>query len=224
MWKVLAFACVLAACGKSEREKQQEQFDRAIERAGGIERDEHGRPYKVTPGERARARTSARPTQEYEPLSPQDAKAQCEQKKQSACGEYALYMAMGVGGIPEDRKKAEQLVRGPCETTGEGNSCHALGYLYETGIDGKRDQVKAMELYEKACTAKAPDACGELGLVYFNGNRSPTGGDPEKAVMYLTKACELGDRMSCHQIGIVKGCIANPDAGGLCRGMAKKKS
>jgi TPR repeat protein len=43
-----------------------------------------------------------------------------------------------------------------------GASCYELGLLYETGSGYPRDLVKALALYEQACTDKHPPACEKV--------------------------------------------------------------
>lgn len=222
----------LGACGKHD--DAQDRLDRAIEQAGGIERDSQGRvidkharggspdnPYAdpasgdyraaIKPGGMDTrpgipAGTPAPGAPEKEQLTVDEAKAGCDKKVASACGQLAVYYTLGMG-VPADRKKAMALAKPGCDT-GDALSCYAVGGLLET--DGKpADEAKALELYEKACTAKASEGCAELAAVYMSG-RTSAGPDGPKAVDYLKKACALGDRTSCLQVPMLQSCLDNP--------------
>jgi TPR repeat protein len=222
----------LVACGKHD--DAQDRLDRAIEQAGGIERDSQGRvidkharagspnnPYAdpasgdyraaVNPGGMdtrpgVPAGTPAPGAPEHEQLSVDEAKAGCDKKVAAACGQLAVYMTLGLG-VPEDKKKAMALAKPGCDA-GDALSCYAVGGLLET--NGKpADEAKALELYEKACTGKAPEGCSELAAVYMSG-RTSAGADGPKAVDYLKKACALGDRTSCLQVPMLQTCLDNP--------------
>jgi TPR repeat protein len=230
---------VLAACGKHD--DAQDKVDRAIERAGGIERDSDGRvidkhakgPYAdpragdysaatnpggmdTRPG--VPAGTPAPGAPEPVMLSPDEAKAGCAKKVASACGRLAVYYTIGIG-VPEDKKQAEKLAKPGCDA-GDPLSCYAMGALYET--DGKpADEAKALDLYEKACTGGTPDGCSELAAVYMSG-RTSKGPDGPKAVDYLKKACALGDRTSCLQVPMIQACLDHPTSDDpICKRMQK---
>lgn len=250
---ILVSALALVACGKHD--DAQDKLDRAIERAGGIERDSEGRvidthghgtdrnghgtdrnghgPYAdpaagdysaatnpggtdTRPG--VPAGTPAPGAPEAVVLSPDEAKAGCAKKIASACGRLAIYYSIGIG-VPEDKKKAEQLAKPGCDG-GDLLSCYAMGALYET--DGKpADEPKALELYEKACTGGISDGCSELAAVYMSG-RTSKGADGSKAVDYLKKACALGDRTSCLQVPMLQACLDNPSSDDpICKRMQR---
>jgi len=244
VWVSVLAMAALGACGKHD--DQQDKLDRAIERAGGIERDSNGRvidkharpgsptnPYAdpaggdhgvatnpggidTRPG--VPAGTPAPGAPEKEQLTAEQAKAGCAKKVAAACGQLAVYYTLGLD-VPQDRKKAEQLAKPGCDA-GDPLSCYALGGLLET--DGKpADEAKALELYERACTGGASEGCSELGAVYMSG-RTSRGADGAKAVDYLKKACALGDRTACLQVPMIQTCVDHPTSDDpICKRMQK---
>lgn len=244
--KLVAWIAVVAVAGCGKHDDAQERLDRAIEHAGGIERDSQGKvidkhaaagtpgnPYAdpasgdyraaVNPGgidtrPGVPAGTPAPGAPEKEQLTADEAKAGCAKKIASACGQLAIYYTLGLD-VPEDKKKAMQLAKPGCDA-GDALSCYAVGGLLET--DGKpADEAKALELYEQACTGKASEGCAELAAVYMSG-RTSKGPDGAKAVDYLKKACALGDRTSCLQVPMLQTCLDNPTSDDpICKRMQK---
>ncbi len=58
---------------------------------------------------------------------------------------------------------------------------------------------KAKQYYEKACELDIKEACGILGLLYFDGDGVKQ--DRTQAVNYFKKACELGYGDVCTNLG-----------------------
>lgn len=76
-------------------------------------------------------------------------------------------------------------------------ACYRLGWFTERGDAGvKQSGKKAVELYEKACSAKMAVACRALGVLYKNGtddvNRSK-----KRSRHYFQMACDLGMSEVC---------------------------
>jgi TPR repeat protein len=73
---------------------------------------------------------------------------------------------------------------------GEAPAMVNVGTMYERGIGVPRDFTKALDWYEKAAKAGAPDGYLRLGLCYEVGMGAAT--DMGKAVENISKAAELG--------------------------------
>src|SRR5690606_27868392 len=86
---------------------------------------------------------------------------------------------------------------------GDAWGCYALGSLYEIAVlDERPSSDEVITLYDKGCAGGAYDACNALGMVYYSGR----GGAPQdypKPAEALTRGCELADRQSCLQVGMV---------------------
>ncbi|WP_407918782.1 tetratricopeptide repeat protein [Helicobacter pylori] len=59
----------------------------------------------------------------------------------------------------------------------------------------KRDLIKAAYFYSKACDLKEGMGCGNLGVLYYNGDGVKR--DSKKADQYFSKACKLGFQKTC---------------------------
>ena len=49
--------------------------------------------------------------------------------------------------------------------TGAAAGCNNLGVLYEKGLGVTQDYERAVQLYDRACDAKYPRACLNLGIL-----------------------------------------------------------
>ncbi len=95
-------------------------------------------------------------------------------------------------GVQNDYQKA-------CES-GELNACNELGLNYVEGSNGYAQSfAKGNEYFKKSCNLKNGEACGYLGLSYFNGNGVKK--SLKEAIKYFSKACELKDGRSCTFLG-----------------------
>lgn len=131
-------------------------------------------------------------------------KKACDAKVAGGCAHLALMHREGGGGVKKDPVLAEKKVKELCDA-GDGYACYGLGNIYETTLsNGKPHSAdEVIATYDKGCTQKSVDACNALGMVYHSG-RSGAPKDKEKAAAALRRGCELGDRMSCLQIDMVK--------------------
>jgi TPR repeat protein len=217
----LVVMVALVSCKDDRAAKAQEQFDRAIEKSGGIERDKDGRAYKeasgryldhkggaVEPAKRAPGALPPEPpetdvtrgqAEEYtgsKDKARQLYKKACDEKVAGGCA-YRLLI---------DRDKDSNKTVGALEkmcTDGDGVACYAAGIMYETvSLEKKRTAEEVIAIYDKGCTQKSFDACNALGMVFHSG-RGGAPKDKVKAAEALTRGCELGDRHSCLQVGIV---------------------
>lgn len=82
--------------------------------------------------------------------------------------------------------------------TGDASSQFELGYLYYSGVQVVRDEIKAREWYEKAAEQGHARAQYYLGLMYFYGE----GGvrqDLSVAKDFYRKSCENGCKNGCEE-------------------------
>ena len=110
---------------------------------------------------------------------------------------YACRLLKGEG-VEEDAAQALGLLEQSAEQ-GYGLAYKALGHLYETGEGVEPDFDKELEYYEKACEAEPNNAelLRHVGYQYTNlldGDEEHWLRGVERAVYWLRKAAELGDR------------------------------
>ena len=72
--------------------------------------------------------------------------------------------------------------------------CFLLGNLYENGIGVKKDEKKALSLYEKACESGNGGACIRLAHIYQQK------GDKKKFEEYRIKSCKGSRGDICYEI------------------------
>jgi len=98
------------------------------------------------------------------------------------------------GGNISDYKKS-------CNN-GSGLGCWLVGYDYEYGKDGvKQDYFKANEYYKKGCKLNDGSSCCNLGYLYDNGQ----GVRQNKSIAknYYGKACDLKSQLGCKNYSIL---------------------
>jgi len=224
---------VLSACEDKRKRAAQETFDRSVEESAGLYRDTDGRSYKLirdkaiyqdarggeVPPDKLPAgapRPPPPPPPENDVTRGEEAaalgdtakaaslyKRACEAKVPGGCGHLALLHRDG-DGVPKDPALAESMAATACNG-GDAFGCYALGIVLETVQDQSgawRPAKDVIAAYEKGCAGSSVEACHELGMLYHSG-RGGAGKDPVKASTALKKACELGDRISCHQATMV---------------------
>ena len=79
---------------------------------------------------------------------------------------------------------------------GYARACAAAGFEYQHNEEIKRDPVRAVRLYRKACEAGDPTGCSYLGRAHADG----VGGlarDPAKAAQLYASACDAGSGSAC---------------------------
>ncbi|WP_437760107.1 SEL1-like repeat protein [Sorangium sp. So ce1389] len=84
---------------------------------------------------------------------------------------------------------------------GDVGSCYHLGIHYLSGKDLPRDDARAAELFEKACSAGVAQACYARGKQQLRDILSakvpPDAAGRAKVREFADKACELGDGWAC---------------------------
>jgi TPR repeat protein len=77
----------------------------------------------------------------------------------------------------------------------DGLGCTKLVYLWMRGEAGPRDEAKARQYAEKACSLGEGSGCSNLGFLWANGQGGPR--DVAKGREYAQKVCSLGDSDAC---------------------------
>ena len=89
---------------------------------------------------------------------------------------------------------------------GDGFACWVLGYRYNTGRGGVREDVfRARELYTKACDLGNSMGCSSLGSMHMLGEGVRQ--DTLKAIVFFTKACDSANTEYTNVPGIAAGCF-----------------
>lgn len=115
-------------------------------------------------------------------------------------------------GVKQDYKKAFELFERSC-TAGNPRGCRGLGRLYDKGLGVEIDKNEALKYYEMACDGE-DSLCFDLGLLYYNGipaTKENAYGESEyyeakdwnKAEQAYTKACNVNDYSSCHNLAVI---------------------
>lgn len=100
-------------------------------------------------------------------------------------------------------KYAQEACEGKLGAGGIGNGCFLLGEMYEKGNGVQQDDVKAAELYKKACNNKNMKGCGSLGYMYKAGRGVKK--DYPKAAELYERACNGGNGGACWRLSRMYG-------------------
>jgi TPR repeat protein len=98
----------------------------------------------------------------------------------------------------------------------DATSCGNLGFAYAKGIGVAKDEAKGLELYRKACDAKALFACANAGLALEHATPPDYDGAAQmfargcppsaknhdtsectKAAGFYKRRCDAGDQAAC---------------------------
>lgn len=119
---------------------------------------------------------------------------------------YACRLVKGESGAEKDVKHALALFK---KSAGQGYrlAYRSLGYMYETGEGVEPDFDRELEYFEKACLAAPNDAelLRHVGFQYTNlldGDEEHWLRGLERAVYWLHKAADLGDRVAANGVGM----------------------
>jgi serine/threonine protein kinase len=110
-------------------------------------------------------------------------------------GKFALGECLLLGkGVPPNPKRAVALLREAADQ-GHAGAKSKLGDCYRRGTGGlKKDLTEARRLFDEAVELNFPEAMGNLGVIYVNGEGIPA--DPKKAATLFLQGAQLGD-MNC---------------------------
>lgn len=72
--------------------------------------------------------------------------------------------------------------------------------LFDLGVKSieAKDYIQAKKYFEKACDLNNGGGCGNLGVLYYNGDGVKQ--DSKKADQYFSKACKLGNQETCEAL------------------------
>jgi uncharacterized protein len=109
--------------------------------------------------------------------------------------------------VAKDAEKAAFYLRKGCdsqceEACGEwiGISCGSLAPYYLSGVGGRKDEARALMLYDRACRFDFAPACFDLGYMYYEGRGTEP--DLARAAGYYELACRLGLPDGCANAGM----------------------
>jgi TPR repeat protein len=196
--KLAVLMSLLALVSCSKHDDAQDKLDRAIERAGGIERDsdgrvidKHARAGHADPGATASA---------HGPYA------------DPASGDYGA--ATNPGGIdtrpgvpagtpapgaPEPVMLSPDEAKAGCAKK-IASACGRLAVYYTIGIGVPEDKKHAEKLAKPGCDAGDPLSCYALGALYETDGKPA---DEGKAVDLYEKACTAGTPDGCSELAAV---------------------
>ncbi|HZS35791.1 MAG TPA: tetratricopeptide repeat protein [Polyangia bacterium] len=79
----------------------------------------------------------------------------------------------------------------------QGKACTALAVRYLGGNGVAADEKRALELFDRACTAGDGAGCSMLGAI-FNRGRGAIAPDYARSYKLSKRGCELGDDNGCY--------------------------
>jgi len=113
-----------------------------------------------------------------------------------SCYQYAKARLVG-RGLSEDAEEAHKYLKIGCELK-DSISCFHLGLIELYGEKGVTQDVdNAVRLIEQSCDRNIPDACVEMFSVTYKGSKHEAYKNPEKAIEFAKKACDLGSFKGC---------------------------
>uniref|UniRef100_A0A0N5CED8 Cytochrome c oxidase assembly factor 7 n=1 Tax=Strongyloides papillosus TaxID=174720 RepID=A0A0N5CED8_STREA len=102
--------------------------------------------------------------------------------------------------VEKNFEKSYNLFKDNCLTRKYPQSCYKYANYRISGTKEKPERLEELiDAFKMACDGGVTPGCQTLGLIYWNGEkgRSP---NPELAVKYLERACELEDAMACFRL------------------------
>lgn len=109
--------------------------------------------------------------------------------------------ALGDSVLPPkatDPPKAEYYLRRGCEL-GHARACASLGSLLMAGLTLKRDERRALSLFEEACRLNDLQSCRAVASLISEGSETPGAipKNPAKGAEIYEAACRAGEGPSC---------------------------
>jgi uncharacterized protein len=86
-------------------------------------------------------------------------------------------------------------MRSNCEA--KPAQCNNWGYVHSNGIGVAMDKKRALEIYEKACSAGAASACYNAGLLFTKGATGKV--DNTRATARFQRACKMKHDEACFE-------------------------
>ena len=113
----------------------------------------------------------------------------CDLNDMRACTSLGVLYERG-DGVVKDEARAVGLFRRACQNR-EATACDNLGLCLSQGRGVKQDKVKALKWFKRACDLGDANGCLDAGLSYEHNTQ------PNQAVRYLDKACQLKQARAC---------------------------
>ena len=133
-------------------------------------------------------------------------KQACALGAQSGCVRAATSYQYGIG-VPEDKDLAHDLFRKACEEN-IGEACQGAALKYLPTLNGLKtrggDMQKARSFHSMGCELDYAKSCFSLGNSYRKPKDKTTKADPDKALIYFTKSCKLGEKWACKRAKTLK--------------------
>jgi TPR repeat protein len=118
----------------------------------------------------------------------------CDLGDTNACYNGAIMVDEGMG-VRKDKPLAARMYDTACEGE-DAESCANASYLYLVGKKGvEKDEARALELAQKACTLEAGWGCHLAGVIYVDGLGLER--DYAHATEAFAQACAHGFDYSC---------------------------
>ncbi len=141
----------------------------------------------------------------------------CRAALPEACNNLGLLYLEPPAGFAGDLERASMLFRLACDHH-VAQSCHSLAGMYFGARHVGKDDKKALELWQKACTMGHLPACDESGTALANGRGAAA--DKKAAMKLWEKACDEGGVLhACAALGLnlalgIDDVKKDPDRGG----------
>ncbi len=123
----------------------------------------------------------------------------CDKGEPLACTGAGVHHLHGLGTKAKDASRAAELFTRACAAD-EGQGCHYLAELFESGIGVKLDLPHALTLHDTACVKKVPRSCLRAGLMHALGEASKS--DDAAAAAAFSAGCELEEMYACALLGV----------------------
>ncbi len=124
---------------------------------------------------------------------PEDA---CRRDDAAACLEAARAWEQTIGKRESNLAKAHGFFEKGCALDNT-EACVSFGVSLEGGYGGPADLAKAEKAFAKACSADHAEGCRRLGGVLAYPRAPLTPKSAAAGLPFMTRACELGDRLGC---------------------------
>jgi TPR repeat protein len=195
--RCLLLAIVWIGCGDRKAREAQEQLDREIERAGGVVRDQEGRPHQAATGKYIDGRGGKVSNSERVEGVPITSMAQlpaAPPETDVTRGDRAE--ASG------DASTAAKLYKQACADKLAGGCAHLALMQRQGGGSVKKDPKLAEQQLKQMCDAGDGFACYGLGFLYETtvlDHKHPA----DDVVALYDKGCTLKSTDACNALGMV---------------------
>jgi TPR repeat protein len=123
----------------------------------------------------------------------------CKNAKSKKISTLRIYELAATADRMKDYSSARTLYKQACQD-GEARACTDLGYLWDYGHGGNKNERLAREYYQQGCNAGNSLGCTNLGFSLDNGIGGLT--DHILARKLHERACEGGNALGCTNLGV----------------------